>query len=320
MPKRPRATPPVQPGLFPDAPAPMPPEPAFTPLTPLPAVTDATTLAGLALPYRSYLLLGEHTAHTIDCFLSDLHLLAEYLGSDTPLRDLSPQDLSGWLSALRWGSATTPAPKTIARRVTFLRNCFGWLADIGVLPGNLTEKMPPLRPSSPLPDLLHDDELARLIEMARGGDPRTIVLLMLALDGGLKKEEILALTVDRVDCGDPAAPTVMVRLPGNHHPQRERMVALPAAFTEYYQRYVSLYLPQERVFECTERNLTYILARLVRRAKIMRPVTLQLLRDCFAVRQLRAGVPPEQVREKLGLTDETWYEAQVRYRRLAFPV
>ena len=71
--------------------------------------------------------------------------------------------------------------------------------------------------------------------------------------------------------------------------------------------------------ECTDRNLTYILARAVKRAKLTKRVTLQLLRDCFAVRQLRAGVPMHELREKLGLSDEAWYETQTKYRKLAFP-
>jgi hypothetical protein len=37
------------------------------------------------------------------------------------------------------------------------------------------------------------------------------------------------------------------------------------------------------------------------------------------VRQLRAGLSFEDLREKLGLTEETWAEVQVKYRKLAFP-
>ena len=54
-------------------------------------------------------------------------------------------------------------------------------------------------------------------------------------------------------------------------------------------------------------------------AKIEKRVTLQLLRDTFAVEQLKTGVTPEALREKLGLSDEAWLEARIKYRRLAFP-
>jgi integrase/recombinase XerD len=289
------------------------------PLAPLPPFDRGTTLDGLALPYRNYLLLSDHTTHTIDCFLSDLRLLARYLGHDTPVGAIQRQQLVDWLLFLKWGSDARPAPKTVARRVTFLKNFFGWLAQEGVLEENLAEAIALARPQPPLPDLLFEDELARLVAAAQS-DARCHLLILLTLNGGLKKEEILALTLDRVDVSDPAAPTVAVRLPGPTRHKRSRLVALPPVFTAVYQRYLRLYLPQEHVFECTDRNLTYILGRAVKRAKIEKRVTLQLLRDCYAVRQLRAGVSLDELREKLGLTDETWAEVQVKYRKLAFSV
>jgi integrase/recombinase XerD len=36
------------------------------------------------------------------------------------------------------------------------------------------------------------------------------------------------------------------------------------------------------------------------------------------VRHLREGVPPETLREKLGLSGEAWIESREKYRRLAF--
>jgi integrase/recombinase XerD len=54
-------------------------------------------------------------------------------------------------------------------------------------------------------------------------------------------------------------------------------------------------------------------------ASIKKRVTLQLLRDTFAVQQLRSDVPLEALREKLGLSDEAWLESKEKYRRLAFP-
>ncbi len=315
---KPRDPPFEQPGLFPawEATAPTPPEPS--PLAPLPPIDGATSLAGLALPYRTFLMLSDHTAHTIDCFLSDLRLLARFLGSETAIRTVTRQQLVDWLLFLKWGSELHPAPKTVARRVTFLKNFFGWLASAGVLHDNLAQSLVFARPLPPLPDLLHEDELTRLVA-ASELDARCHLLVLLTLEGGLKKEELLALTPGRVDLSDPAAPKVAITL-GHNRPQRDRLVQLPPAFTAAYERYLRLYQPQEVIFDCTDRNLTYVLARATKRAGLAKRVTLQLLRDAFAVRQLRAGTSPETLREKLGLSDEAWYESQVKYRKLAFPV
>jgi integrase/recombinase XerD len=85
------------------------------------------------------------------------------------------------------------------------------------------------------------------------------------------------------------------------------------------KQYVAKYHPTDELFVCTDRNLNYILARSVKKAGIKKRVTLQLLRDSFAVEQLKSGVPPETLREKLGLSDEAWLESREKYRRLAFP-
>ncbi|MBA3825741.1 MAG: tyrosine-type recombinase/integrase [Ktedonobacterales bacterium] len=315
---KPRDPPVDQLGLFPVWEAPVPAHPEPSPLAPLPSFDGTTSLAGLALPYRNFLLLSDHTAHTIDCFLSDLRLLARFLGSETPIRAVTRQQLVDWLLFLKWGSELHPAPKTVARRVTFLKNFFGWLASAGVLHDNLAQSLVFARPLPPLPDLLHEDELARLVAAAEA-DARCHLLVMLTLDGGLKKEELLALTPGQVDLNNPAAPTVLIRL-GHNRPQRDRLVQMPPAFTAAYARYERFYNPQEVIFDCTDRNLTYILARATKHAGIARRVTLQLLRDAFAVRQLRAGTSPETLREKLGLSDEAWHESSVKYRKLAFPI
>jgi len=88
---------------------------------------------------------------------------------------------------------------------------------------------------------------------------------------------------------------------------------------EFVKKYQAKYHPVSELFDCTDRNLNYVLARAVKVAGINKRVTLQLLRDTFAVQQLKNGVPPETVREKLGLSDEAWLESREKYRRLAFP-
>src|SRR5690348_7721186 len=114
-------------------------------------------------------------------------------------------------------------------------------------------------------------------------------------------------------------PLVMVHFAASTGKQhRERRLALPAAFTAILKAYVARYHPTKELFDCTDRNLNYILARAVKAAGIKKRVTLQLLRDTFAVQQLQAGVSPEGLREKLGLSDEAWLESREKYRRLAF--
>ncbi len=315
----------VQGGLFPGTSAVVtqPPDPREVPFPPLVRthpLTDQSSLAACALPYQQELRLRGKSNYTVTCFLSDLKMFGEYVGQDTPVGRITKEDLTDWLMKLKFGNKNhTPAPKTMARRVTFLKNFFSWLAREGVIREDPSASLILERPLPPLPELLFDEEIERLLKAAEE-DVRCLCLIYLALHAGLKKEEIMGLKLEHIDLSNPQQPLVGVHFPpstGKQH--RERRLVLPPEFTTIVQEYQRKYQPGEMLFNCTDRNLNYILARAVKAAGIKKRVTLQLLRDTFAVRQLRDGVAPETLRERLGLSDEAWLESREKYRRLAFP-
>jgi site-specific recombinase XerD len=277
--------------------------------------TAESTLAECAPAYQEYLRLTAHSRYTITCFLSDLRLLQAFLGKETPIGRISNNDLTRWLMHLRWERGQQPAPKTMARRATFLKNFFGWLASESILSENAAAGIVLTRPLPPLPQLLYQEEIERL-EEAAAEDSRSQSLVMLLLHAGLKKEEVMALQIGSFDLSDPARPTVSVQFTDQVKQRKQRTLTLPPEFTEAYQRYLANYKPQDKVFDCTDRNLNYILARAVRKARIQKRVTLQLLRDTFAVRQIEQGLPLDTLRERLGLSEEAWKEAAEKYRKL----
>ncbi|MBX5449961.1 tyrosine-type recombinase/integrase [Thermogemmatispora sp.] len=317
----------VQTGLFPGTmqvvtqPA-DPREVPFPPLIRTQPLTEQSSLAACALPYQQELKLRGKSNYTITCFLSDLKMFTEFMGPETPVGRITKEDLVDWLMKLKFGNKDhTPAPKTMARRVTFLKNFFSWLAREGVIREDPSASLILERPLPPLPELLFEEEIERLLKAA-ADDARCLCLIYLTLHAGLKKEEIMILKPEHIDLSDPQRPLVNVHFPpstGKQH--RERSLALPPEFTDIVREYLRKYQhqPGETLFNCTDRNLNYILARAVKAAGIKKRVTLQLLRDTFAVRQLRAGVSFETLRERLGLSDEAWLESREKYRRLAFP-
>ena len=287
------------------------------------SLTDQSSLAESISPYRQELMTRGKSNYTITCFVSDLKMFSNFVGPETPVGRVSKEQLTDWLMKLRFGSESqrslTPAPKTMARRVTFLKNFFSWLEREGLVHENPSSSLTLERPLPPLPELLSDDEV-QLLLTAAAEDDRCLCLVYLVLRAGLKKEEIMGLREQHIDLVDPHTPMVTVRFAasvGKQH--RERRLALPAEFTEIYKRYKERYHVNDIVFACTDRNLNYILARAVKAADIQKRVTLQLLRDTFAVQQLQAGVSFDALREKLGLSDEAWLESREKYRRLAFP-
>src|SRR5579885_1641964 len=295
-------------------------EKPYPPLIRTNPLTDQSSLAACALPYRQELMLRGKSNYTVTCFLSDLKMFSEYLGQETPVGRIAKEQLTDWLMKLKFGTpGQTPAPKTMARRVTFLKNFFSWLAREGVIREDPSASLVLERPLPPLPELLFDDEIERLLTAA-ASDPRCHCLVFLVLYAGLKKEEVMGLKVHHIDLSSEQTPLITVHFAASTGKQhRERRLALPAEFTPIFRKYQQLYHLSDEVFACTDRNLNYILARAVKAANIQKRVTLQLLRDTFAGQQLRANVPPEALREKLGLSDEAWLESREKYRRLAFP-
>ncbi len=299
-----------------------PPDPLATPFPPLVRtnpLSEQSSLAACALPYQQELLLRGKSNYTVTCFLSDLKMFSNFIGKDTPVGRITKEQLTDWLMKLKFGTqGQTPAPKTMARRITFLKNFFTWLFREEIIREDPSASLVLERPLPPLPELLFDDEIQRLLA-ASAEDPRCHCLVYLVLYAGLKKEEIMGLKLTHIDISDPGQPLITVHFPASTGKQhRERRLALPAAFTPTLQAYLSRYRPQHELFNCTDRNLNYILGRAVKKARIGKRVTLQLLRDTYAVYQLKAGVSPESLREKLGLSDEAWLESREKYRRLAF--
>src|SRR3989454_4882262 len=257
----------LQPDLFSGAPVviaePVDPlETAYPPLVRTNPLTDQSSLSACFIPYQQDLKLRGKSDYTVTCFLSDLKMFSDFVGRDIPVGRITKEQLTDWLMKLKFGTkGQMPAPKTMARRVTFLKNFFSWLAREGIIREDPSASLVLERPLPPLPQLLFDDEVERLL-VASAADPRCHCLVYLVLHAGLKKEEVMALKLGHIDLSDPQAPLITVRFAASTGKQhRERSLALPAIFTTIFKRYQAQYHPTDEVFACTDRNLNYILAR-----------------------------------------------------------
>jgi integrase/recombinase XerD len=250
----------------------------------------------------------------------------EASASEIPASEASvPKTTLPEIHSIKASTHKPPAPKTMARRMTFLKNFFSWLASEGIISDDPAATLVLERPLPPLPELLSPDEIQSLLRAA-SADPRCHCLVYLVLYAGLKKEEIMALHMQHVDLLDPHKPQITVHFePSTGKQHRERRLVMPAEFTAILQKYQAAFDISDTLFPCTDRNLNYILARAVDAAAIKKAadgtnrVTLQLLRDTFAVQQLQDGTSFDTLREKLGLSNEAWLETREKYRRLAFP-
>src|SRR5881227_559536 len=190
----------LQSNLFSDAStiiteSPDPLEKPFPPLIRTNPLTEQSSLAACAIPYQQELMLRGKSNYTVTCFLSDLKMFSRFVGQDTPVGRITKEQLTDWLMKLKFGTkGQVPAPKTMARRVTFLKNFFSWLAREGVIREDPSASLVLERP---LPELLFANEVESLLDAA-AEEPRCRCLVYLVLYGGLKKEEVMGLKVHHI--------------------------------------------------------------------------------------------------------------------------
>ena len=179
---------------------------------------------------------------------------------------------------------------------------------------------------APLPEILDDGQVQRLLETtqalladADNPDPRPHLLVAL-LAPGIKRGECMPIRLEHLDRSDRDSPVHYVRYANPRMRKKERKLQLPPELPSLLERYLAQYQPQERLFECTGRNLEYILRDAAGQAGIPGGIAFETLRRTCAVRDYRAGMPLDTLRQKLGLSPVTWQYTAETIRQLAGPV
>jgi integrase/recombinase XerD len=80
--------------------------------------------------------------------------------------------------------------------------------------------------------------------------------------------------------------------------------------------YQQIYEPKQFLFPWTARNLEYVLGNVAERADVPR-LTFEMLRWTCAVRDYVEGMEPDALRQKLGLSEISWYEVESKLVLLA---
>lgn len=269
----------VQLPLFPDLPPPPPPPARSRRLSPPSASTPLTVTATLT-DYAAYLVGAQKAPATVRVFLSDLRQLAAFY-PDRPLTAFTTADLALVLGQLRQRGA---ALKTIDRKITTYKNYFAYLTARGLIPHDPAAAL--LYPSftAPLPEILTDVEVERLLAVARD-DAFWAALIGVFLYAGLKVSEALALQRHDVVL-EPPRPHLLVRRRRASRAGRDRVVPLDPRLQPLLARHLATQ-PGLWLFPVPVRTLDWRLKHYARQAGITRPVSAQDLRNTFAVAFLR---------------------------------
>lgn len=283
------------------------------------------SLAAAASAFHGHMLRQGFSDNTIKAFQADLRLFSKYTGANRAIRNIGQADLEQFMAWLRTDRGVPCSPKSYARRLTTLKVFFGWLAESGLLTTDPAAPLPHEPPTTPLPTVLYDNQVNDLLRATRDllwaakPDSRPYLLATLILQTGIKKNECMEIKLEHIDLSNPQAPVLYVRYTDPRKTLKERKLALGPNFTPAYRQYLREYKPKEYLFECTARNLEYVLTDAAALAGIKGGVSFEQLRWTCAVRDFRNGMPADQLRAKMGLSLITWRETLPKIQKLARP-
>lgn len=289
-----------------------------------PALGAHSSLRGAVRGFRAHMQRVDFAENTIKSFLGDLSFLERYLGPEAEIGAIGPKDLRAFMEYLQHGRGVPCTPKTYARRLTALKVFFGWLAEAGVLETDPAAGLVHRPAASPLPGVLYDEQIERaqdacraLLADAKKPDPRPQLLFNLLLQTGMKKGECMALAPAHFDLSDAQAPVVHIRYKDPRRRHKERTILLEPGFPAMLRRYLAAYKPRDALFPCTGRNLEYVLHRVAKLAGLPGGLSFEMLRWTSALRAYRAGMAPEQLQKKLGLSQMAWEDTLAKLQALA---
>jgi site-specific recombinase XerD len=266
---------------------------------------QATLLKPAIEEYKQYLAALNRSKHTRDSFGLDLKLLLEHLGN-VPLQAISERDLRSfisWVGVQRANSAIS-----VRRKVASLKNFFTYLHRERAISANPALRLiyPEIYPA--LPEFLEDEKVDDLLAAA---DEHLFwkALLLLMLDTGLKRDEVVAL--GRVDVR-LAAPDdgsyLVVRETEQAKRLRSRRLEISVDVAAVLAEYIASQPEGERFFDISPRGVNFVVETCGKRAHIATrgpKLTPQILRETFAVRQMRAMVAAEDALRAAGHTEDS---------------
>lgn len=283
-----------------------------------PPLRADSSLSAAEAAFGEFMVRKGFSENTIKAFRNDLKILLHYLGPDTALLQVSTRQLEEFLDWMQHSRGKPCSAKTLTRRITTLKVFFGWLHGVGVLGTDPAEPVIQQSARTPLPTILRDIEVNRLMRAAQDylwdrhhADARPYLLVSLLLQTGMKKAECANLLLTDLDISDPQNPQTVIRYREERNAHKNRRLRLHPSIVAAFNQYREQYKPETYLFECTPRNLEYVLEEVGERAGIRSgQVGFETLRWTSAVNDFRHGMPEEQLREKMGLSKISWRETR----------
>jgi site-specific recombinase XerD len=293
-----------------------------TPIAVSSPLAPTSSLAAAITAYHGQMKTLGLSQHTIQAFGGDLNLFSKRIGASLPVNEITTETLNQFLNWLRYERGVPCKPKSYQRRLTTLKVFFAWLKQIQVIAEDPAVSIAHIPVTTALPEILYDDQINKLLGEARRlletekADARPLLLATLLLSTGIKKSEAMAIRPSDIDI-QPSGAVLYIRYDDAKKRHKERKIKLSSEFAATLPHYITQYHPRELLFDCTPRNLEYVLSDMAKATGLGNTVSFESLRWTCAVQDYKKGVSDDHIRQKLGLSTITWEEDAERLKRLA---
>lgn len=281
-------------------------------------ISKYTPIGATLEHFRKFLTREGKSQHTVKAFMGDMNLLTEYTDENTPIDKYTTSMLNDYLDWMEHRRGVSCSRKTYARRVTTLKVYFKWIKSLNAIKYDPALAVLQRSGPAPLSKVLTPDEVDAVLNVAqaqkKGDEPdyRPELLFRLLLQTGIKKSETGRLTLDDFD--RDSSSLIIKHKAKNIY--KERRIPVESDIFDLIELYIPQYQPKDTLFTCTTRNLEYILTDLGRDAGVDFKLSFEVMRWTMAVRDWRRGEDEEAIREKMGLSQTSWYETSNKIKRL----
>ncbi len=286
-------------------------------------ITANTPIAPAVNTWRYYLDDQGKSPHTIKAFVADVLMLASYLPPDRPLGEVTTHEINNFLDWMQKNRGVPCSPKTLSRRITSIKSFYRWLHQYGVILVDPAERVVQQSVISPLPQVLTPEEVEAVLEAGKRyqqrqqPDTRYLALVQLLLETGIKKSECLALSPNHIDLDTPGEPFLFIRYASPQHRYKERKIAISESWIQIYHEYQAQFPSSDRLFPWSQRRLEYLLEDLGNDAGLTKHLSFDMCRWTCALSDWQAGMDPNQIRQKLGISKIQWREVKMKLEQLA---
>src|SRR5260221_8663393 len=222
------------------------------------------------------------------------------------------------------------SPKPLLRPIAEAMSLFRWLHEYGVLVVAPAEKVAQRSAISPIPTVLTPKEVDDVLLAAdrhrrsEKPDARSYTLVYLLLTTGIKKSETLGINLEHLELDSPNGPQVFIKYASPANRYKERKLILPDDWLPAYNEYMAQYKrsspvdqPEEKLFPWSQRRLEYLLEGIGKEAGLTKHLSFDMCRWTCALTDFHAGVEPDQIRQKLGVSKIQWRELFNKLKQLA---